>query len=315
MSDSTTALTTTNLELYAYRVRFEDGTQIPSSFFSELVAADTIETWDNLSPTPGSTVKNLIEATLRNREGASVLTGLFVEATNITRQIEIMDMTGKIESAEIKFEDDETNVEDSEDEGGSPKLIFKFQRWRMGVLPEEGIVVIERKGTGYDKKLSDFFTSWAHKWSQKGTRGFKSIKVEPYLTGDTPSSFFSGGAVGMVEFALSSEVLSENESFFDSDIRDMFKKDKNLVVSIAVKAKRGQAFLPEMTSDFVNFIDKYESSIQKFSGKKVVNNRKSKPIDLINNLHHKVVSLTGLDDTTVLAGVEEYLLELFEDQE
>lgn len=303
-----------NVEMFAYRVKFEDGTAIPENFFSELVQADTIDSWDNISPTAGSTVMNIINSTLKNVEGASVLTGVFVEATNITREIEIIDLMGRIESAEIKYGEEEIDVNEEGTDSDSEKLIFKFKRWRIGVLPKLGIIVIERKNSSYDKKLADFLTSWSMKWANKPTRVFKAIKLEPFLTGESPSGFLGGGSIGTLEFALTSEILSSGDSFFDSDLRDMFKKDPNLVVSIEVKAKRGKSFAPEMTSDFVDFIRKYESNIQKCSGKRVVNNRKSKPINLIDNLEHKIATSKSLDNADVLECVEAYLLELHEDK-
>lgn len=309
-----TLATTENIEFCAFKFRFEDGTIPPIDFFNELNSADIMESWDNLSPTYGSTVKNIIKRSSKNVSGVNVMLGVFVEATNIASSIEIIDITGKIESAEIRLnENDEIDVNDDQ---ATPRLIFKFKRWRVGILPEIGAFVIERRSAGYDRKFEEYLTSWSRKWASKGLgRIYQSIKVEPYLTGMTPSGFLSSGTIGEIEFALSSDFLSEADSFFDSDVRDMLKKDKNLVVSIQVKAKRGQSFRPDLATSFIDIIRKYESNIQKCTGKTVVSNRKSKPVNLIDNLHTKVVTVTDNNDLDVLGHVETYLLELHEEQE
>ena len=71
----------------------------------------------------------------------------------------------------------------------------------------------------------------------------------------------------------------------------------------------------QMTSELISFLSKYQDSMKKVSGKKVVSNRKTRPVDLVNNLMHKVIVVDDTSNLTVLSKVEEYLIELFEDEE
>ena len=307
---------TYNIEFYAYKLKFEDGSIPPLSYFTELIAADMITTWDHDAPRAGSIIKNIMSKSLGNDEGTTLMLGVLVEATTIDGSIEIMDITGKIEEAELK----KIGVEDSEefdvkDDTDTSKLMFTFKRWRIGILPDKGVVVIERKSSGYEKKLEDFFNSWTTKWIKKdnSTRKYQAMIIDPYLTGETPSEYLAKGNVGSLEFSLSSDILSKDKSFFDSDLKKMFEKDQNLVVTIEVKAKRGQHFRPDMTSAFIELIKAHEDNIQKCSGKTVSNNRKSKPINLINSLKHKVCTLKENTDADVLNCVKVYLKELDED--
>lgn len=316
MNLPTTTINSVNVEFYAFRIKYEDNSIPPYEFFSSLIREDIADTWDVDMPTPGSVMMNIIKRKLFNKEGVNILTGVLVEATPLQTNIELIDITGKIENAELKFSSDsEEEIKVETDEGGTKKALFKFKRWRIGILPEKGIVVIERRAIGYEKKLAEYFSSWMHKWVDKVPgRNYKSIKVDPFLTGAAPSDLLSFGSIGVIEFAISSDILATKDNFFSNDITEMLKKDKNLVVSIEFKAKKGQAFLPQMTSSLVEIIKAHEQDIEKCSSRRVVSSRKTKPIDLINNLKHKACTVKEDNDENVLKCVEDYIIEINEDE-